>query len=140
MPLVYHPEPGTILICDYSGFIIPEMVKRRPVIVVSPRLRNRNGLCTVVPLSTQEPKTVMPYHYRLKLETPLPTPYNASAHWVKGDMFATVSFKRLNLPYKRKGTDGKRVYEIRVVDGVDFIKIRGCILHALGMTTLTDYL
>jgi mRNA interferase MazF len=31
MPLKFHPEPGTILICDYTtGFIAPEMVKRRP--------------------------------------------------------------------------------------------------------------
>ena len=50
--LKFHPEPGTILICDYStGFRLPEMVKKRPVVTISPRLKRRDGLITVVPLS-----------------------------------------------------------------------------------------
>jgi len=52
MSIPYHPEQGTILICDFKGFIDPEMVKRRPVVVVSPRLRQRGKLCAVVPLGT----------------------------------------------------------------------------------------
>jgi uncharacterized protein YifN (PemK superfamily) len=43
--LKFHPEPGTILICDYStGFKKPEMVKKRPVVTISPRLKRRDGL------------------------------------------------------------------------------------------------
>ncbi|WP_210210156.1 type II toxin-antitoxin system PemK/MazF family toxin [Rhodopseudomonas palustris] len=59
MTLKFHPEPGTILICDYStGFKAPEMVKKRPVVTVSPRLKRRDGLVTVVPLSTSRPEPV----------------------------------------------------------------------------------
>jgi mRNA interferase MazF len=50
MSLPYHPKQGTIVICDFKGFVSPEMVKRRPAVIVSPRLRKREGLCTIVPL------------------------------------------------------------------------------------------
>lgn len=140
MPIPYHPEPGTIVICDFFGYVVPEMVKRRPSIIISPRLRNRKGLCTVVPLSSVEPNIIMPYHYRLHLTPPLPAPYDTSLSWVKADMLATVSFKRLHLPYKGKDSNGKREYDVRVIDSADFIKIKECVLHALGMTGLTDYL
>jgi mRNA interferase MazF len=45
---------GQILICDFSsGFVEPEMVKVRPVVVISPKPRKSiHSLCTVVPLST----------------------------------------------------------------------------------------
>jgi hypothetical protein len=46
--LKFHPEPGTILIRDYTtGFREPEMVKRRPIVTISPRLKRRDGLITV---------------------------------------------------------------------------------------------
>lgn len=140
MPLQFHPEPGTIVICDFNGFVIPEMVKRRPCIIISPRFRNRDDLCTIVPLSTTKPTTIMPYHYRLHLTPPLPDPYNSPLMWVKGDMLTTVSFKRLALPFKRKNQNGKREYDARVIDMADFIKVKECILHGLGMTNLTQYL
>jgi len=51
MALKYHPDPGDILICNFAvGFKEPEMVKSRPCVVLSPRLRRRSGLCTVVSL------------------------------------------------------------------------------------------
>ena len=140
MPIHYHPTPGTIVICDFRGFIAPEMIKRRPAIIVSPRLRGRNGLCTIVPLSTTAPKPIMPYHHRICIDPPLPAPYNSSVQWVKGDMFSTVSFDRLFLPRRGKDDSGKRIYDVRIIDDIDFIKIKECILHALGMTKLTDYL
>lgn len=38
MALRFHPKPGTILMCDFdTGFQVPEMVKKRPVIVLSPK-------------------------------------------------------------------------------------------------------
>ena len=141
MAILYHPEPGTIVICDYSkGFVPPEMVKRRPAIIISPRLRKRNGLCSVVPLSTTAPKPIMPYHYKFYIDPPLPSPYNKKVQWVKADMIATVSFTRLYLPFIKKGSNGKRQYDIRVIDAADFLKIQECVLNALGMTNLADYL
>ena len=33
--LNFQPKPGSVVYCDYKGFIEPEMVKKRPVIVDS---------------------------------------------------------------------------------------------------------
>ena len=140
MPLIHHPETGTIVICDFHGFVTPEMVKRRPVIVVSPRLRNRRGLCTIVPLSTTPPDPVMPYHYRIHMDPPLPPPYDSPYSWVKADMLATVSMSRLSFPHSGKDASGKRKYDIRVVEEIDLRNIRECMLHALGLSRLTGYL
>jgi len=97
MPLQHHPKSGTILLCDYSGFKVPEMVKTRPVVIISPRLRHRDRLCTVVPLSGTEPKHPEKYHHILTFDRPLPKPWNSPRYWVKADMLATVGFDRLNL-------------------------------------------
>ena len=40
MALKFNPKPGMILLCDYSGFKVPEMVKRRPAVVILPRHRS----------------------------------------------------------------------------------------------------
>jgi uncharacterized protein YifN (PemK superfamily) len=47
MGIKYPVGIGTILLCDYSrgGFQPPEMVKKRPAVVISPRLPHRDGLC-----------------------------------------------------------------------------------------------
>ena len=141
MTIHYHPSPGTILICDYSkGFVPPEMVKRRLAVIISPRLRKRDGLCTVVPFSSVMPNQIMPYHHKIVMDPLLPAPYNNKIQWVKADMLATVSFKRLNLPFKKKDSDGKREYDIRIIDDADFLKIKMCVLHALGMSHLSNYL
>jgi hypothetical protein len=58
-------RPGAIVICDFSeGFRPPEMVKIRPVVVISPRRRTAQ-LVTVVPLSSVAPLPVQPWHYQL---------------------------------------------------------------------------
>jgi mRNA interferase MazF len=55
-------------------------------------------------------------------------------------MFATVSFERLSLPFEGKDGRGKRKYDIRIVDELDLIKIRECILHAIGLSHLTPHI
>jgi mRNA interferase MazF len=128
-PLRYHPHPGTILICHYgSGFTPPEMVKPRPAVVISPRLRNRDGLCTIVPLSTTEPKPEEHYHHKLTLERPLPHPFDASVMWAKCDMLSTVSFSRLELI---KVSPRKYITPILSHDDLDSIR-RG-VLFAIGI-------
>lgn len=139
MALPYHPNIGTIVICDFKGFVVPEMVKRRPCIIISPRFKQRNQLCTIVPLSTKRPEPIMNYHYKLYIEPPLPPPYNSKIHWVKTDMLATVSLQRLNLPFY-KNKNGKRERDIRVIDKIDLKKIRECVLCAIGLNYLTNYL
>ncbi len=132
MPLNFHPKPGTVLICDYdTGFKTPEMVKRRPVIVVSPRLRQRDQLCTVVPLSTTKPDRVFEYHCEVNID--LPQPYDSEAHWVKADMLATVAFHRLKPLHTGKDHEGKRKYLYPTVSSETLAEIRECIKRALGM-------
>lgn len=140
MAIQFHPEQGTILACDFTGFIPPEMIKRRPVVVVSPRLRKRGGLCAVVPLSTTPPNPVCPYHFKLHVTPALPSPYDSAFHWVKADMVYTVAFDRLHLLFNGKDESGRRKYDVRVVDKADLMKIQACVLHGLGLTRLTSYL
>ena len=134
MALRFHPEQGTIVICDFVGLKEPEMVKRRPAIIISPRIRHREMLCTVAPFSTTKPKKVMPYHFELVLAEPLPAPYNSKSQWVKGDMVYTVSLGRLHLPFDGKNADGKRNLVLRVIDGQDFENIKECVRKGLGLS------
>lgn len=133
MPIQFHPEIGTILICDFEGLKSPEMIKRRPVVVVSPKFKHRASLCTVVPLSTTAPPRIEPYHHRLTFSPPLPAPYDATSAWVKADMLYTVAFIRLSLPFSKKN-HSKREYDVRVLDQYDLIRVRECVLYGLGLS------
>jgi len=123
------------LLCDYdTGFQPPEMVKLRPVVVVSPRLPHRDGLCTVVPLSGTPPQRELAYQCRLEFSNPLPPPFEAAVWWAKADMLATVAFRRLDLFRTARDQTGKRKYLQPKVSAADLARVRGCILAALGVT------
>ena len=133
MAIKFVPQIGTILFCDFSGMIEPEMTKRRPVVVVSPKMKDRWGLCAVVPLSTTPPRPVKSFHYRLQTVPSLPAPYESEWHWVKADMIYTVSFERLRMPSPGKDPSGKRIYDERVVSPEDLAAIQQCLLCGLGL-------
>lgn len=133
MPLQFPVPRGTIVVCDYAGSRPPEMVKRRPVIVLSPRLAHRERLATVVPLSTTPPPANLAYVCELLLSPPLPAPFDAPAAWVKADMLATVDIGRLDLLRMPRGPDGKRRYLRPKVTPADLARIERCVLHALGI-------
>lgn len=128
------------MICDFEGFKAPEMIKRRPVVVVSNRLRKTTGLCTVVPCSTTQPAEILNCHYSFVLDPPLPSPHDAHAQWVKCDMVYTVSFDRLSVPFIGKDANGKRIYDQRTVTDDELNGIRKAILHGLGFSNLTHHL
>lgn len=134
MPIKYDLKPRTVLLCDYSkgGFREPEMVKRRPVIVISPRLRHRNGLMTVVPLSTTAPEKIGPHHCQVNLPQPMPG-FPATQCWVKADMIATVSFDRLDLFRTDRDPSGKRKYLTPRISEADFALVLASIRAALGL-------
>ncbi|MFN8759665.1 MAG: type II toxin-antitoxin system PemK/MazF family toxin [Tagaea sp.] len=142
MAINEHPAIGTILICDFDrGFVAPEMVKRRPVVVVSPKISVRYGLCTVVPISTEVPSPKMPYHLELGgLQPPLPEPWDQGPNWIKGDMIYSVSFNRLDFIRYGKNSDGKRVYRFETLSSEQMKSIRKCMLSALGLVGLTQHL
>jgi uncharacterized protein YifN (PemK superfamily) len=56
--------------CDFKGYVVPEMVKIRPVVVVARNRKNRK-LVTVVPLSTTAPDALEDHHHELGAN-PLP--------------------------------------------------------------------
>jgi mRNA interferase MazF len=141
MPIIEHPAIGTVVLCDFnSGFKIPEMVKRRPCVVISPKIRLRPGLCTVVALSTEAPDPVMPYHCRIDIRPELPKPWESDGVWVKGDMVNTVGFHRLDFFRLGKDFDGKRQYLMTPLGSETLKQIRLCVLRAIGLGTLTKYL
>lgn len=142
MGLMYYPKQGEILLCDYStGFIPPEMVKVRPVIVISPRLRRRANLVSVVPLSTTEPDTIEAHHCLIELEHLLPRPFNSQIMWAKCDMVATISLNRLDrFRVKRSGGAARRLFVSGQVGAEQLLSIRAAVLCGLGFDSLTIHL
>lgn len=140
MSISFPVAPGTMLLCDYNtGFRPPEMVKRRPVVVISPRLRHREFLCTVVPLSTTPPRETVPHQCLINLATPLPHPkFAATEIWAKADMLATVAFERLDLFRSARGADGRRLYLHPRLPPEDLLRVRQCVLHAIGLGALIE--
>lgn len=140
MALTFHPKPGMVLMCDFNtGFVAPEMIKKRPVVVVSPRPRRSNQLCTIVPLSTTRPIPVEPYHHQMDPRS-LPGKFAGKETWAKCDMLATVSLGRLDRVMVGKDRSGKRLYVAQLIVPEDFLAIKRGILAAIGLTDLTKYL
>lgn len=141
MPIEYHPVPGSVVLCDFrKGFREPEMVKRRPAVVLSPNIRARGKLCTVVALSTTKPNFPQSFHCEIELENPLPDPWNAEKHWVKGDMIYAIGFHRIELFRDGRDENGKRIYSQKPLSNEHIKQIKRCVLNGLGMQLLTKHL
>ncbi len=132
MPLRFHPKRGQVLMCDFStGFKAPEMVKNRPVVVLSNRHRE---LATVVPISTTEPRPIEACHHELD-DASMPLPLRGKPHWAKCDMVTTVGLWRLDRvrAKNRHPTTGKRMYFTQAVKQKDLEAIMNAVLSVLGM-------
>ena len=124
MALSFQPKVGGVLLCDFEGFVTPEMVKKRPVVVIA-RNRANKQLVTVVPLSTTEPEVMETHHYQLP-KNPVPA-YRTKKCWAKCDMVATVSIARMD----RLKDGWNRV--VPEVSAVDLNAIRTCVVNALQL-------
>lgn len=141
MAIREHPPIGTLLMCDFDqGFREPEMIKRRLVAVISPKIADRFGLCTVVSLSTSVPDPVMAYHCQIDVRPRLPDHYISDGVWVKGDMIYSVGFHRLDFVRLPKGPGGQRNYYTLPLSGENVNKIRKCVLSSIGLLNLTKHL
>ena len=129
--LNFYPKPGTLLICDFTGFKAPEMIKTRPVVVISPRRRGGARLCTIVPLSTTVPNPVEPFHHRMDPRS-LPARFRSQDSWAKCDMVYTVALDRLARVRLRIG--GKWTEREQQVLAKDLEAIRGGVVTALDLT------
>ncbi|WP_460874655.1 type II toxin-antitoxin system PemK/MazF family toxin [Paralcaligenes ginsengisoli] len=113
--LKLYLKTGEVVICNFdTGFMVPEMVKIRPVVVISKSATHWRGLCTIVPLSTTSPEKVEGWHIQIAnpLAKVLPLSHEfarAERVWAKCDMLYTVSFDRLSRPHRRSG--GHRCYD-----------------------------
>lgn len=134
----FHPKAGTVLVCDFCGLKAPEVVKKRPVIVVSQKLKNRDGLCSVVPLSTTPPDRIMPYHYEMNLS--LPPPFDKERCWEKCDMIYTVAYSRLELFKNGRDQYGKRKYVPVCIQSTELEHVVECILNGLGVREIVKNL
>jgi len=125
MSLTFPPRPRSVLMCDFVGYIVPEIVKVRPVIVLVKHRYNRQ-LVTVVPLSTTQPDRLGDHHHQLAVN-PLPDKPHTSC-WAKCDMVATVALARLDR-YKV----GVGRFVVPEVSMADFNAIRAGVASALGL-------
>jgi mRNA interferase MazF len=129
--LPFHPSPGDILICDYTtGFRPPEMVKRRLCVVISPKLKRRTDLASVVPISQTCPDPTEPWHHRIEL---ISQSWGDGPRWIACDMIATVAYHRLSRPHFRHLVTDSRVFErLRLSQG-DLTSVQHGIMIALGL-------
>ena len=67
----------------------------------------------------------------------MPPPFDANPVWVKYDMLATVTFSRLDLIRTGRDPPGTRKYLTPILPDPDLTAIRACVLHALGVDSLT---
>lgn len=126
MPLLYQPKPGSVVMCDFGGFVVPEMVKVRRVVILA-RSASNSRLVTVVPLSTTPPAAAAPHHHELSVN-PLPGKSRPTC-WAKCDMVATVSLERLD---RYKIVRGRFV--VPMLPPADFAAIRRAVASALNLT------
>lgn len=131
MALKFQPKQGSVVMCDFAGYVVPEMIKVRPVVVLAKHPDN-SQLVTVVPLSTTEPVPHRAYHLKMDKN---PLPDNATTVcWAKCDMVATVSLSRLDrCKLAKRAPDGSRQYVVPVVETADFDQIQKCVKSALGL-------
>jgi uncharacterized protein YifN (PemK superfamily) len=127
MTLLYQPKEGSVLICDFRGYEVPEIIKIRPVIVIR-RHRTNRLLVTVVPLSTTPPQTVLAHHLQLESHLQGANP----VCWAKCDIVATVSLGRLDR-IKSKDRHGKRTYKIDELSSEQFLAVKAAVRGALGL-------
>lgn len=126
MALTFYPKAGCVLMCDFDGYVEPEIIKVRPVVIVTTDHLKRGPLFGVVPLSSTAPDHVEPYHYKLAKD-PIPNS-KAEACWAKCDMVATVRLDRLD-----RFRVGHRAYKTSGISKEELEAIRQCLKYVFGI-------
>ena len=127
---MYYPRDGEILQCDFRGFIAPEMIKTRPVVIIGPRLRHRGDLATIVPLSTSIVDRPTKWQVRVKFQTRLPAPFDSEYAWAKCDLVCSISTARLDRfrpPRQRYG--GRNKWMSSKISKEDLLRVRQGVLY-----------
>jgi uncharacterized protein YifN (PemK superfamily) len=127
MSLLFYPRAGQVFVCDFSGFKEPEMVKPRPIIVVSPRLPYRSEIAAIVPISLTQPRHELPFCYRLS-KNYHPDERDDLPCWAKADMLMNIGLYRLSA-FKV----GRRQYVYPTLTAEDLAGVRHAVLCGLGL-------
>lgn len=131
MPLQFQPSAGTILQCDFRGFVAPEMVKPRQVVVLAKHKRAAK-LVYVLPLSTTPPHAPELAHQLERIPILRPGQDPNTPIWVKCDMVYTLSTDRLQMPVNRSRR-GSTPININI-SVPDLVVIRGIVARAMRLT------
>lgn len=145
MALTYHPRAGQLLHCDFSeGFREPEMVKKnRPVIVITPPMKGRSKLVTVVALSTARPEPILGYHLEISRKyMPMLGRFQQGSSWLKGDMIYSVGFHRFDMIKlgTRDPRTRKRKYFTRCLSRDRMRDVYKCVLTALNLGHVAEHI
>jgi len=124
--LQFHPRMRDIVVCDFKGNIIPEIVKRRPVVVLRNALPGRGNLALVVPLSSTPPQHDVPYCVLLSQNY---MSLDDKPMYAKCDLVCSVSLQRLD-----RIKVGYRKYVAPRMEEDDFERVRQGVAWALGFT------
>ena len=125
-----------VVMCNFdTGFRPPEMIKIRPVIVLSAQRHNRET-CVVVPVSTTKPYPIEAFHHKLEPAS-LPDRLRKSESWVKGNMITTVANWRLDRVRVARNPDGSRQYVAHKITVADWSAVQQVAVP--GNTGLQDY-
>lgn len=108
------------------------MTKKRPVIVVSPRLPHRSAIVAIVPISTTAPKHELPFVVKLS-KNYHPTEAKELVTWAKCDMLLNIGVHRLDA-FKV----GRRKYTYPTLTPEDLAGVRNGIVYGLGMGHLLN--
>jgi uncharacterized protein YifN (PemK superfamily) len=135
MSLQFFPPRGTVLICNYeTGFVPPEMVKKRRVVVLAEGDPGRNlssRIILVAPLSTTPPEVERLFHVRIEAGV-YSFLHPTAPVWVKADMLSHVGLARLDRIYAEKEGRYWKGSETCLSDA-DLKRIQHAVLHALGL-------
>lgn len=82
----------------------------------------------------------MPYHKQIEIPFEMPIEWGSAARWIKGDMVNAVGFHRLDLLRLGKDKQGKRIYQMNPLPDALLKVVRICVLHGMGLSTLTKHL
>jgi mRNA interferase MazF len=134
VPIPFMPADGMMLLCDFStGFRPPEMVKMRPVVVLSHRTRNAQT-SVVVPTSTVPPKRASAICILLD---PSRHPFLDRTSYAKCEMITSVSRRRLFLFRHRTTGRGIDSRGTRVA-AAELAAIRRGAAEVAGLVRLTS--
>jgi len=126
--ITFSPDEGTVLVCDFSGgFRPPEMIEKRPCVVISKRRTNR-GLCVVVPISSTPSKNPKAIVVAMPMQK---YPFLRRDGWAKCHAPSTVSIARLSMmrdPSTGRGLDTRNT----VVDAADLASVRRGVARFIG--------